>query len=40
MRGVAAAGSLAVTAVVLLLPKAAHPPGGATTLSVSLGSAA
>jgi CBS-domain-containing membrane protein len=37
VRIVAAAGSLAVTAVVLLLVKASHPPAGATTLIVSLG---
>jgi hypothetical protein len=37
VRIVAAAGSLAVTAVVLLVLKAAHPPAGATTLIVSLG---
>ncbi|MET8912270.1 HPP family protein [Micromonospora sp. NPDC004551] len=36
-RIVAAAGSLAVTAAVLVLLKAAHPPAGATTLIVSLG---
>jgi hypothetical protein len=36
-RIVAAAGSLAVTAVVLLLANASHPPAGATTLIVSLG---
>lgn len=36
-RIVAAAGSLAVTAVVLLLLRAPHPPAGATTLIVSLG---
>jgi CBS-domain-containing membrane protein len=36
-RIVAAAGSLAVTAVVLVLVKASHPPAGATTLIVSLG---
>jgi CBS-domain-containing membrane protein len=36
-RIVAAAGSLAVTALVLLLLGAAHPPAGATTLIVSLG---
>lgn len=36
-RIVAAAGSLAVTAVVLLVLKASHPPAGATTLIVSLG---
>jgi CBS-domain-containing membrane protein len=36
-RVVAAAGSLAVTAVVLLLVNASHPPAGATTLIVSLG---
>jgi hypothetical protein len=36
-RVIAAAGSLAVTAVVLLLLKAPHPPAGATTLIVSLG---
>jgi CBS-domain-containing membrane protein len=34
---VAAAGSLAVTALVLLVLNAAHPPAGATTLIVSLG---
>ncbi|GAA2715998.1 HPP family protein [Micromonospora olivasterospora] len=37
LRIVAAAGSLAVTALVLVLLKAAHPPAGATTLIVSLG---
>ena len=36
-RIVAAAGSLAVTAAVLVLLNAAHPPAGATTLIVSLG---
>jgi hypothetical protein len=36
-RIVAAAGSLAVTALVLLLLTASHPPAGATTLIVSLG---
>jgi hypothetical protein len=36
-RIVAAAGSLAVTALVLLVVKASHPPAGATTLIVSLG---
>jgi CBS-domain-containing membrane protein len=36
-RIVAAAGSLAVTALVLLLVNASHPPAGATTLIVSLG---
>jgi CBS-domain-containing membrane protein len=36
-RIVAAAGSLAVTATVLVLLNAAHPPAGATTLIVSLG---
>jgi CBS-domain-containing membrane protein len=36
-RIVAAAGSLAVTAVVLLMLNASHPPAGATTLIVSLG---
>lgn len=36
-RLVAAAGSLAVTALVLVLLKAPHPPAGATTLIVSLG---
>ncbi|MEV1143251.1 HPP family protein [Micromonospora sp. NPDC049799] len=36
-RIVAAAGSLAVTALVLVLLKASHPPAGATTLIVSLG---
>nr|WP_269449820.1 HPP family protein [Auraticoccus cholistanensis] len=36
-RVVAAAGSLAVTAVVLLVLDASHPPAGATTLIVSLG---
>ncbi|MEU8610763.1 HPP family protein [Actinoplanes sp. NPDC048791] len=36
-RIVAAAGSLAVTAVVLLVLLASHPPAGATTLIVSLG---
>jgi CBS-domain-containing membrane protein len=36
-RVVAAAGSLAVTTLVLLLLKAPHPPAGATTLIVSLG---
>ncbi|SCG60190.1 HPP family protein [Micromonospora halophytica] len=36
-RIVAAAGSLAVTALVLVLVKAPHPPAGATTLIVSLG---
>jgi CBS-domain-containing membrane protein len=33
----AAAGSLALTALVLVLLRAAHPPAGATTLIVSLG---
>lgn len=37
LRVVAAAGSLAVTALVLVLLRAAHPPAGATTLIVSLG---
>lgn len=37
LRIVAAAGSLAVTALVLVLLRAAHPPAGATTLIVSLG---
>ncbi|RLP93540.1 HPP family protein [Micromonospora sp. BL4] len=37
LRIVAAAGSLAVTAAVLVLLKASHPPAGATTLIVSLG---
>jgi CBS-domain-containing membrane protein len=36
-RVIAAAGSLAVTALVLLLLAAPHPPAGATTLIVSLG---
>ncbi|SBT46064.1 HPP family protein [Micromonospora auratinigra] len=36
-RIVAAAGSLAVTAAVLVLLRAAHPPAGASTLIVSLG---
>jgi CBS-domain-containing membrane protein len=36
-RIMAAAGSLAVTATVLLMLKASHPPAGATTLIVSLG---
>ena len=36
-RIVAAAGSLAVTAAVLFLLRASHPPAGATTLIVSLG---
>lgn len=36
-RVVAAAGSLAVTVLALLLLKASHPPAGATTLIVSLG---
>jgi hypothetical protein len=36
-RIIAAAGSLAVTALVLLLLQASHPPAGATTLIVSLG---
>jgi hypothetical protein len=36
-RIVAAAGSLAVTALVLLVVNASHPPAGATTLIVSLG---
>jgi hypothetical protein len=36
-RVAAAAGSLAVTALVLLLVHAPHPPAGATTLIVSLG---
>jgi hypothetical protein len=36
-RIIAAAGSLAVTALVLLLLNASHPPAGATTLIVSLG---
>lgn len=36
-RIVAAAGSLAVTAAVLVLLDAGHPPAGATTLIVSLG---
>jgi hypothetical protein len=36
-RIVAAAGSLAVTAVVPLMVDASHPPAGATTLIVSLG---
>ncbi|MFG1953759.1 HPP family protein [Micromonospora sp. NPDC048830] len=37
LRIVAAVGSLAVTSLVLVLLKAAHPPAGATTLIVSLG---
>ncbi|MGW5671028.1 HPP family protein [Micromonospora sp. NPDC003776] len=37
LRIVAAAGSLAITAAVLVLVKAPHPPAGATTLIVSLG---
>lgn len=37
LRIVAAAGSLAVTALVLVLLRAPHPPAGATTLIVSLG---
>jgi CBS-domain-containing membrane protein len=37
LRIVAAAGSLAVTALVLVVLDAAHPPAGATTLIVSLG---
>ncbi|MEV4489978.1 HPP family protein [Micromonospora coxensis] len=37
LRIVAAAGSLALTALVLVLLKASHPPAGATTLIVSLG---
>ncbi|MET8352063.1 MULTISPECIES: HPP family protein [unclassified Micromonospora] len=37
LRVVAAAGSLAVTMLVLVLLKASHPPAGATTLIVSLG---
>ncbi|SCG60110.1 HPP family protein [Micromonospora inositola] len=36
-RVIAAVGSLAVTAAVLVLLSAAHPPAGATTLIVSLG---
>jgi CBS-domain-containing membrane protein len=36
-RVVAAAGSLAVTALVLIVVRATHPPAGATTLIVSLG---
>jgi CBS-domain-containing membrane protein len=36
-RIVAAAGSLGVTALVLVLFRASHPPAGATTLIVSLG---
>ncbi|GAB3328763.1 HPP family protein [Micromonospora halotolerans] len=36
-RIIAAAGSLAVTALVLVLLRASHPPAGATTLLVSLG---
>jgi hypothetical protein len=36
-RVVAAAGSLAVTALVLVVLRASHPPAGATTLIVSLG---
>jgi CBS-domain-containing membrane protein len=36
-RVVAAAGSLAVTALVLVVVRATHPPAGATTLIVSLG---
>jgi CBS-domain-containing membrane protein len=36
-RIIAAAASLAITAAVLVLVKAAHPPAGATTLIVSLG---
>ena len=36
-RIVAAAGSLAVTATLLLALRASHPPAGATTLIVSLG---
>jgi len=36
-RVIAAAGSLAVTALVLVLCDASHPPAGATTLIVSLG---
>ncbi|MDQ0365131.1 HPP family protein [Catenuloplanes indicus] len=36
-RIVAAAGSLAITATVLLFLRASHPPAGATTLIVSLG---
>lgn len=36
-RIVAAAGSLAVTTLILLLLHASHPPAGATTLIVSLG---
>ncbi|MFI7574267.1 HPP family protein [Micromonospora sp. NPDC049497] len=36
-RIVVAAGSLAVTALVLALLRASHPPAGATTLIVSLG---
>jgi len=36
-RIVAAAGSLAATAVVLLMLRVSHPPAGATTLLVSLG---
>jgi hypothetical protein len=36
-RVMAAAGSLAVTMLVLLLLDASHPPAGATTLIVSLG---
>jgi CBS-domain-containing membrane protein len=37
LRIVAVAGSLAVTASVLVLLKASHAPAGATTLIVSLG---
>ncbi|MEV1329852.1 HPP family protein [Micromonospora costi] len=37
LRIVAAAGSLAVTAAMLWLLRASHPPAGATTLIVSLG---
>jgi hypothetical protein len=36
-RVIAAAGSLAVTALVLVLLKSPHPPAGASTLLVSLG---
>ncbi|MGQ5265263.1 HPP family protein [Micromonospora sp. ZYX-F-536] len=37
LRIIAAAGSVAMTALVLVLLKASHPPAGATTLIVSLG---
>ncbi|MEU5962170.1 HPP family protein [Micromonospora parva] len=37
LRIVTAAGSLAATALVLVLLRASHPPAGATTLIVSLG---